>query len=133
MGLSDMDIKEIKETYTKMMDCTMAFDWDGYASTFADDAVIFPPEGELFQVKGQKSLSEWTSGLMTGVDGLDISYDINGVDGDGRCAYLYSISKEKVKLADNDETLDLGEAKLLVVLEKQSGDSWKIKLQIWNK
>jgi len=116
-----------------MMDDTVAFDWDGYASTFSDDAIILPTEGKLFHVKGQKSLSEWTSGLMTGVERLDISYDINGVGGDGRCAYLYSISKEKVKLAGNDETLDLGEAKSLVVLEKQSDDAWKIKLQIWNK
>jgi len=132
MALPDTDIKEIKAAHDRMMECLFAFDWCGYADAYVDDAIFLPPGGEMFQARGKQSLVDWMAEQMRGVESLEVLDDVCEVDGDGDCACMYTLAKEKVTLSDSDDALEMS-GKCVSVFEKQPDHSWKIKLEIWNK
>ncbi len=133
MSLSDNDINAIKATYNQMIACMLTSDWVGYAAAYADDAVFLPPEGEMFQARGQQSLIDWTVGFVEAVEDLEISDGIEIIAGGGECAYLYApATEERIKIADTDKPL-VFRGKSVSIFEKNNEGVWKIKLQIWNK
>jgi uncharacterized protein (TIGR02246 family) len=135
MSLSEQDIAAIKHTYDKMMQCFLNSDWMGYASAYTDDALFLAPEGDIFQTQGQQSLADWTARMMQdyGIERVEVADGVERVEGDGACAYLYTLeTREKIKLSGNEEMLEF-KGNSVSVFARQSDGSWKIKLQVWNK
>ncbi len=135
MSLSEQDVTAIKQTYDTMMQCFLNFDWQGYASAYTEDALFLAPEGDIFQTQGQQSLVDWTAGMMKdyGIERVEVVDGIEKIEGDGACAYLYTLeTREKLKLSGNENMLEF-KGSSVSVFAKQSDGAWKIKLQIWNK
>jgi uncharacterized protein (TIGR02246 family) len=135
MSLSSSDIDAIKQTYGQMIQSVVASDWAGYAAAYTDDAVFLSPEGDMFQAQGQKSIADWTAELVngSGVEQIEIAEGVEKIEGDGVFAYLYTPeTKEKITFSGDENALEF-KGNSVSIFAKQPDNSWKIKLQIWNK
>ena len=130
MGLSEKDIKEIKNTYDKMVRCMEALDWDGLAEMCTDDMIHVTADADLFKAHGKQSLHDRFVETMGDFKSLEIEYDIETISGDGNCAYVLSPNKDIIRFSDSDEPLVLEKCQTLSALEKQPDHSWKCKLQM---
>jgi ketosteroid isomerase-like protein len=130
MSLSDTDIKNIKETYTQMIQCMMTLDWDRFTEMCTDDMIHVTSDAHIFQAQGKKSLNNRLVEVMGGIESLEIEYSIREVNGDGNCAYVLSPNKDRLKFSGSDELLTLENCQTLSILERQGDNSWKMKLQM---
>lgn len=135
MSLSAQDVSAIKQVYSTMMQCFLKSDWAGYASAYTDDALFLTPEGDIFQTHGQQSLVDWTAKLMQdyGIEQVEVVDGIEKIEGDGACAYLYTLeTREKIKLRGSEEFLEF-KGNGVSIFTKHTDGRWKIKLQTWSK
>jgi ketosteroid isomerase-like protein len=135
MSLSDNDVKTIKQIYEQMIQSFLAGDWRGNAAHYADDAIFLSPEGEMFQARGQQSIADWSADMVnsSGVEQVTIADNVEILDGDDSCAYLYvPVARETIQFAGTHETREF-RLNTVLIFKKHSNGVWKIKLQTWNK
>jgi len=131
MGLSDTDVKEIKEANDKVMKSFMALDSGRFSEMCSSDAIMVSHDAKIFQAQGETSLKNWFDESMSEFEPFEFEYDIHDISGDEKSAYILCSSKVNPEIPGSDEMPEPETDACLSVFEKQDDYSWKMKLHMY--
>jgi uncharacterized protein (TIGR02246 family) len=124
-GLSDADIRALRDLTRRYVETSLAGDWKGWASLMAEDAVFLPPNGE--PVNGRTAIRDFMSAFGRAATFEAPIDEIAGGDGvavaRGRFAFT-------MRPGSSPQGADSG--KWITTYRKQPDGSWLIHANIWN-
>ena len=123
--LSRDDVGTIEGIFATAMECFLAGDFAGWASPYAEDGTIMPPNGPA--VVGRANLQAFGESFprVTRFSFSDVGVQVQGDLAVGWTAFEMSFVGD-----DGAEVNDIG--KQLVAFEKQGDGSWKATRAIFN-
>ena len=107
-------------------------DHSAAAALWADDGVDLLPG--IAPMVGKAKISEWLNGLTPRLAGGKMAYctvDWKDVQIQGDLAYEWGINRQKIEFPSPKQPMG-GEGKILLILKRQAGGSWRIVLESWN-
>ena len=124
-GTSDVRAA-IEQAGGRFADAYARGDAKAVATFYTEDAIAFPPGGEL--VKGRPAIQQmWQSTMDSGVKSL--AFTVVDVGASGDLVHETGIAKMNIQEQGKDATT--ASVKYLVVWKRQ-GDDWKLHRDIWN-
>jgi len=121
-ALSNEDVAAIKETIQALVKASLAGDWDSFFATFTEDVVWMWPNQPA--TEGLQALKERPSWVRA------VEQEMSAIDIDGRDDLAYIRGSLSLLLDYEGAVKDKG--KFLVIMRKQSNESWLISVLISN-
>ncbi len=120
-ALSNEDVAAIKETIQAFVKAGLAGDWDSFFAPFTEDVVwMWSNQPATEGLQALKELS-WVRA---------VEWEMSAIDIDGRDDLAYIRGSESLLLDYEGAVKDKG--KFLVIMRKQSNESWLISVLISN-
>src|SRR6266852_4089651 len=98
------------------------------AALYTNDAVVLPPNAEM--VRGRQGVKEFFDALIQQTGVPQLTLDTTQVDEVGDTACEVGAYTMKLQPPGGQPVSDSG--KYVVVWKRQSDDSWKLSIDIWN-
>lgn len=123
--LSETEISKIKEFFQIHTEEALAGNFEAIVSKYTEDAIRFPPGGEL--VIGKEA-------ILNSFNTIDAVYtfkdDTKEISGYGNMAYVWSEFWMTLKMNGSPDTINWN-GRSLVILKKVEND-WKFHRLMWN-
>jgi uncharacterized protein (TIGR02246 family) len=119
---------KIEETNAEFGAAASRGDTAAVADLYADDAVLLPPNAEMF--RGKRAIKGFLDGLVAQIGIPQLTLQTMQVDEIGDTACEVGQYTMKLQPPGGEPVTDIG--KYVVVWKRQSDDSWKLAVDIWN-
>ena len=123
--LSESEISKIKEFYQIHHEEALAGNIEAIVSKYSEDAIRFPPGGEL--IIGKEA-------ILNSLNSIDAVYtfkeDTKEISGYGNMAYVWSEFWMTLKMNGSPDTINWN-GRSLVILKKVE-NNWKFHRLMWN-
>lgn len=123
--ISSVDHSTIEAASAAWVDAYNANDWDAFAETFTEDAILMPPNDPA--VIGREAIAAWQTENETG---FRIALDVENISGSGDTAYVRGRSCLFIPQGDGSYGVDAG--KFLEVRKLQENGDWLLDVDIFN-
>ena len=119
--------KSIEEACARYSKAIQEGNLAGVLAEYTDDATAVPPDGEI--IKGKKAIEELYKKFFQ-IGMKEIVFTTIEVGGSGDTAY--EIGKTKVRIQPEGQAAIQDSTKYLVIWKRQSDNTWKVHVDIWN-
>lgn len=132
-GFAQQDERKSLDAFNeKFISACQKMDNAAAASLWAYDGADLLPG--MAPMVGKAKISEWLNGLTLQTAGAKMVYctvDWQDIQIHGDLAYEWGINRQKIEFPSPQKAF-ANEGKLVLVLKRQTDDSWKIALESWN-
>lgn len=125
--ITQEDIAEIKDLASALDTAALAGDWDAIAALFTEDVCLMFPNGPT--LCGRQEFREWLGSV--GYSASEHRIEFQEVDGYGDLAYARGEGMETF-ITTEMETPITENVKILSIVRKQGGGSWRIAIWMWS-
>ena len=123
------DIESIKATVDQSLAIEKEGDLESWLTFFSEGAIFMPPDEMI--VEGKDAVREWCRPYFEQFI-IEESLSLDEIEVCGDRAFTRGINYFKFTPKEGGEAIE-DHAKIVQILKRQSDNSWKFSLMIWNR